>query len=243
MPSTILSDNGVTSGTAGIKTTGSNDGQLALQTTTAGGTATTAMTIDTSQNVGIGTSSPSYRLHVANSSATSTTLLANILARLQSNASGADASLQFSDNVANSAGVSLNQGNLTFSIAGSSAAQIDTSANLKFNSGYGSVATAYGCRSWVNFNGTGTVAIRASGNVSSITDNGTGQYTVNFASSLVDASYAVSATTCIEGGEQDMRSAAVNLNGSQNASACAIKTMVSGNTNTDRTQIYVAFFR
>jgi len=50
MPSTILSDNGVTSGTSGIKTTGSNDGTLALQTTTAGGAATTALTIDTSQN-------------------------------------------------------------------------------------------------------------------------------------------------------------------------------------------------
>jgi len=49
MPSTILSDNGVTSGTSGIKTTGSNDGTLALQTTTAGGAATTALTIDTSQ--------------------------------------------------------------------------------------------------------------------------------------------------------------------------------------------------
>jgi hypothetical protein len=36
------------------------------------------------------------------------------------------------------------------------------------------------CRAWVNFNGTGTVAIRASFNVSSITDNGTGDYTVNF---------------------------------------------------------------
>ena len=51
MPSTILSDNGVSSGTSGIKTTGSNDGALALQTTTAGGTATTAISIDTSQNV------------------------------------------------------------------------------------------------------------------------------------------------------------------------------------------------
>jgi len=51
MPSTILSDNGVSSGTSGIKTTGSNDGALALQTTTAGGTATTALSIDTSQNV------------------------------------------------------------------------------------------------------------------------------------------------------------------------------------------------
>jgi hypothetical protein len=51
MPSVILSDNGVSSGTSGIKTTGSNDGALALQTTTAGGTATTAISIDTSQSV------------------------------------------------------------------------------------------------------------------------------------------------------------------------------------------------
>jgi len=51
MPSTILSDNGASSGTAGLKSTGSNDGQLVLQTTTAGGAATTAMTINTSQAV------------------------------------------------------------------------------------------------------------------------------------------------------------------------------------------------
>jgi len=44
---------------------------------------------------------------------------------------------------------------------------------------------------WVNFNGTGTVAIRSSYNVSSITDNGTGDYTVNFATALSDANYAV----------------------------------------------------
>ena len=42
---------------------------------------------------------------------------------------------------------------------------------------------------WVNFNGTGTVAIRSSYNVSSITDNGTGNYTVNFTSALSDANY------------------------------------------------------
>jgi hypothetical protein len=47
------------------------------------------------------------------------------------------------------------------------------------------------CRAWVNFNGTGTVAINASFNVSSITDNGTGDYTVNFTTALVDANYAV----------------------------------------------------
>lgn len=46
------------------------------------------------------------------------------------------------------------------------------------------------CKAWVNFNGTGTVAIRASYNVSSITDNGTGDYTVNFTTALVDANYS-----------------------------------------------------
>ena len=45
-------------------------------------------------------------------------------------------------------------------------------------------------RAWVNFNGTGTVAIRASYNVSSITDNGTGDYTLNFTTAFVDTSYA-----------------------------------------------------
>jgi hypothetical protein len=66
----------------------------------------------------------------------------------------------------------------------------NASNNLLMNSGYGSDAVAYGCRAWVNFNGTGTVAIRASGNVSSITDSGTGAYTVNFTTALADANYA-----------------------------------------------------
>ena len=66
----------------------------------------------------------------------------------------------------------------------------DSSGNLSFNSGYGSTAVAYGCRAWVNFNGTGTVAIRASGNVSSITDSAVGVYTVNFTSAMPDANYS-----------------------------------------------------
>lgn len=44
-------------------------------------------------------------------------------------------------------------------------------------------------KAWVNFNGTGTVAIRQAYNVSSITDNGVGQYTVNFTTAFTDASY------------------------------------------------------
>ena len=49
-------------------------------------------------------------------------------------------------------------------------------------------------KAWVNFNGTGTVAIRASFNVSSITDNGTGDYTANFTTALADANYGVAGT-------------------------------------------------
>jgi hypothetical protein len=78
-----------------------------------------------------------------------------------------------------------------FAEGGTQVGEFDASGNFQFNSGYGSVATAYGCRAWVNFNGTGTVAIRASGNVSSITDDGTGIYTVNFTTAMPNTNYAV----------------------------------------------------
>ena len=67
------------------------------------------------------------------------------------------------------------------------------SGNINFNGWINDDGTEnYKCRAWVNFNGTGTVAIRASGNVSSITDNGTGTYTVNFTTAMEDANYCVS---------------------------------------------------
>ena len=68
----------------------------------------------------------------------------------------------------------------------------------------------YLCKAWVNFNGTGTVAIRASGNVSSITDNGTGDYTVNFTNAMADANYCPvtqsvgESTTSLRGGSMIM---------------------------------------
>lgn len=78
---------------------------------------------------------------------------------------------------------------LSFYTNNTLAMQVDTAGNLSFNSGYGSSATAYGCRAWVNFNGTGTVAIRGSGNVTSITDNGVGDYTVNLTTAMPDTNY------------------------------------------------------
>lgn len=55
-------------------------------------------------------------------------------------------------------------------------------------------ATGSPIKAWVNFNGTGVVAIRQSFNVSSITDNATGDYTVNFTTPMVDTSYATLGT-------------------------------------------------
>ncbi len=107
--------------------------------------------------------------------------------------------------------------------------------DLSFNSGYGSVATAYGCRAWVNFNGTGTVAIRASGNVSSITDNGTADYTVNLTTAMPDANYAVTATA---GGV---------ANGAFNRTVEEVTARTSSlvrlYTNADAPQVNVAIFR
>jgi hypothetical protein len=68
--------------------------------------------------------------------------------------------------------------------------RLDSSGDLQFNSGYGSVATAYGCRAWVNFNGNAGVSVRDSGNVSSVVRNSTGVYTINFSTSMPDANYS-----------------------------------------------------
>jgi hypothetical protein len=70
---------------------------------------------------------------------------------------------------------------------------------VQFNNGFGSVATVYGTRAWVNFNGTGVVAIRNSGNVSTITDLGVGSYSVNFTTSMPDVNYSAHATVGYNG--------------------------------------------
>jgi hypothetical protein len=104
------------------------------------------------------------------------------------------AAINFTDTDATNQGLiayTTDTDEMVFFTNGTQKAGIDSSGNFKMNSGYGSVATAYGCRAWVNFNGTGTVAIRASGNVSSITDQGTGLYVVNLATAMPDANYSV----------------------------------------------------
>ena len=111
---------------------------------------------------------------------------------------------------------------------------------LKFNSGFGSVGTAYGCRAWVNFVGTGTVSINASGNVSSITDNAVGNYTVNFATNMPDINYSVSGITMIEANNNVFVAGATDA---PTVSAFRLNARTSGNTNFDAAIVYVNFVR
>lgn len=75
--------------------------------------------------------------------------------------------------------------------AGTDANRVVTAAGLRSGLNAAGTAPVYACRAWVNFNGTGTVAIRAAGNVGSITDNGTGDYTLNFTTAMQDANYSI----------------------------------------------------
>jgi hypothetical protein len=106
-------------------------------------------------------------------------------------------------------------------------------------------APIYSARAWVNFNGTGTVAIRASGNVTSITDNGTGDYIVNFTTAMSDTSYSVATST---GGNTNayLRQVTANITA---AGTVRINTFFSGdNANTplalaDFDPVCVSIFR
>ena len=92
-------------------------------------------------------------------------------------------------------------------------------------------------KAWVNFNGTGTVAIRASFNVSSITDNGTGRYTVNFTTALVDANYVVTSTAAGDG------YMAINSGAAYSTTAIAVYANNTSNVGVDQAFISVAIFR
>lgn len=91
-------------------------------------------------------------------------------------------------------------------------------------------------KAWVNFNGTGTVAIRRAFNVSSITDNGTGNYTVNFTTAMTDANYA----TCATGNDGNY---ATTFQGSFNQTTSAVRVLVYyGASAQDASVVSVSIF-
>jgi hypothetical protein len=89
------------------------------------------------------------------------------------------------------------------------------------------------CRAWVNFNGTGAVAIRAAYNVTSITDNGTGDYTVTFTTAMPDVNYAAFG----------LSQGIALFQGTQTTTTYRIQTITSGAVLTDYNTVNVAIFR
>lgn len=93
-------------------------------------------------------------------------------------------------------------------------------------------------KAWVNFNGTGTVAIRASYNVTSITDNGTGSYTINFTVAMPDANYAIAGTS-----DPDNSNPWVVCRSTSTTGSCAVLVPRTGVGYTDASQVNVSVFR
>jgi len=218
---------------AGIKANA--DGSAAVQV---GGSDYIA--ISSTGNVGIGTTSPGAKADIVSSGlplrVASSTTSGYALAQF-----GQSATATQNWHFGSEGDGFLNFYNGNFG-AGTKRLALSSSGDLQFNSGYGSVATAYGCRAWVNFNGTGVVSIRASGNVTSITDNGVGDYTVNFTSAMPDANYTLVSGAVLPAAGSDRRVVATNLNTAPTASAVRISTGFSA-TADDVSYAQVSIFR
>jgi len=118
--------------------------------------------------------------------------------------------------------------------------------NVSFSANESNVKTAinasgsapiYACRAWVNFNGTGTVAVLASANVSSITDTGTGDYLVNLTTAMPDANYCAVRSVVLSG------NVLVPRGGNTSASQVNIYVTDTSNTSTDPAEVHVSVFR
>ena len=121
---------------------------------------------------------------------------------------------------------------------GSGVAMAANHAGVKTALNASGTAPIYAARAWVKFTGTGTVAINASGNVSSITDSGTGAYQVNFTTAMPDANYVVCGVTSDNGG----------LLSTYGGTTDTTTTRITGSRTAtyalvDWTNLYVAIFR
>ena len=248
MPITISGSTGIagvdgSASTPAVQGTDTNTGIVfpAADTVTVATGGTERMRVNSSGNVGIGTSSPAARMDVRGAIYAANTASAYVAL----NHDGTNGS------ITNNTGFMLFYANganpILWHTNGAERARIDSSGNFLFNSGYGSVATAYGCRAWVYFNGTGTVAINASGNVTSITDNGIGTYTVNFTNAMPDANYCVCGTASNNDNNRN-ENVVVSYGSTGTYSTSAVQVWTVENTGSstidvDSPRVSVAIFR
>tara|TARA_Y100000401_G_scaffold60436_1_gene47925 strand:+ start:115 stop:630 length:516 start_codon:yes stop_codon:yes gene_type:complete len=108
----------------------------------------------------------------------------------------------------NNTGINFGSDTVNINTGGSSRVTVDSAGNLQFNNGFGSVATAFGVRAWADiYWNSGTPTARANGNVSSISDDGTGDMTISFSTAMPDTNYS-----CLVSGDEYGNSAYPGLN-------------------------------
>jgi hypothetical protein len=253
MASTI---NASTSGAGGVITTADASGVLNIQTA-----GTTAIAADTSQNVAIGGITPSA-WNTARK-AIEIGLQGNAIITNTSNGTMQTIANIYVDSTGASKYVRDGFGVLTASVVGSGSFQtyvypsgtagttatptqtfqIDSNGYTYINSGYGSIAVTYGCRAWVRFTGVTTVTVSGSGNVSSVTRNATGDYTVAFTTAMPDANFAavISGSDDITNGWTASRCYVENR--AQTTSSVRINGVSAGGTAVDLACCNVAILR
>jgi hypothetical protein len=192
----------------------------------------------TNNRVGVGTASPSQKLTVVGNLKSAGAQASNVANVILTRA-------DVSWSINNETDLRVYTGSGDTDSPSTKIAEFGSTGDFRFNSGYGSVATAYGCRAWVQFNGVGTVSIRGSGNVSSVNDVGTGHYGVIFANAMPNTNYAVA--TSVSGNTNNyMRELHSNI---VSTSEVRILHFFSGdNANTtmalaDADPIHVSIFR
>jgi hypothetical protein len=210
--------------------------------------ASTYLFMDTSGNVGIGTNSPVSVLHAKSSNGI---IVSETTAARNSNnnyivfrdATGNAGTVGYTN--VSSAFILDNTLNGVMNFATNGAARMQIGADGSQSSVIPSGSTLYpqfACRAWINFNGTGTPASRGNGNVSSITDNGTGDYTINFTTAMPDANYAVVGMAM---GTSGVNEAIVTTPGTVAWAAGSVRIGIRGGAGTlyDVAYVNVAVFR
>lgn len=194
--------------------------------------------------VGIGATSPDTRLHIKGGAGENTyvfaenTTAANAGIKLK-NTQGewtiiANDRLRFVDDDAS--------GTERMCINSSGKVGIGTTVPSEMLSVAGAVSATNTCKAWIIFNGEGTVAITKSYNVSSLADNGTGDYTINFSTNFSDANYCV-----IGGAHRKSGDGSLRMFGTYDATAmavgsCRVNSQYSGGNSSDNNRIQLVFF-
>jgi hypothetical protein len=210
-------------------------------TTTATGTATVFNANATTLNVGGAATTVSL------GAATGTTTInnANTVVTGDLAVNGADITTTSTGTatVFNTNATTVNVGGAatTLSLGAATGTASVNNATFRFNSGFGSVATAYGVRAWANFDGTlsGPIAPRAGGNVSSVTDNGTGDYTINMTNAMPDTNYATIAMGNNASAGLFVQWKATTSSTTETRVQCLTSTFVAG----DNANVFVAVIR